>query len=287
MVNSTTIKDRFLFLFSDLLVLAKPLQPSEGDNQATLPTLDWTFAVKSVIEIDNLKLTMPKVERRHTPTQTPLMAMFIKEFAYNPRTAINNVITKSGLPQTPTTIAQFLQQTPELDRQQLSDYLFNDQHDGQILRAYIHLEKLAGVSIESALRSLLLELRFPRRREPLQNLLFVFAQRWTEMNRGLIKDTFSSQLAMDLIYTILSLNDALHSHHTTTPGFFSASNPTLSSTEFVKVFRALDRNVVLSDRTLLRIYGSISTDAVQQAMAPTIVTFERTQQPVDSAPRAL
>lgn len=270
-VTSSTIKDRFLFLFSDLLVLAKPVQPPEGSQTAAsdeLPTMAWTFSVKSIIDIDNLKLTMPKAERKHSTSQTPLMTSFIRDFAHHPQNAISTVINKSNLPRTPPTIAQFLQQTPELDRQQLSNFLFNPEDGGAIMKAYIQLEKLTGVSIESALRSLLLELRFPERREAFQELLIAFARRWTDTNRALIKENFTPQLAIDLVLAIMCLNDAVHGKSGATPGYFSAPNPHMTSSAFVTSFRPLDPQCVLSDRTLMRIYGSIITDPLQQALLP-------------------
>ncbi|PWN31966.1 uncharacterized protein FA14DRAFT_162285 [Meira miltonrushii] len=269
-VTSSTVKDRFVFLFSDLILLAKPMRPPTKETDASaLPTLAWTFSVKSILPLNEVKLTLPKLERRQNATQTPLMAQFVAQFKTNPKEAFKSVISQTSLPNDITTMAKLLHQTPELDKAELSKYLFSsDQENAQVMRAFVYQEKFAGVSIESALRSLLLELRFPSKREELQEMLSVFARQWTETNRELIKSTFTSKLAVELVTAIMTLNDALHSHEVQTPGYYSEPNAKLDSEEFIKKFRAADPGLVLSDRTLLRIYSSVSADAIQQAMLP-------------------
>ena len=270
-VSSTSVKDRFLFVFSDLILVAKPIAPVKQEMESdALPTLDWTFSVKNIIDVTQIKqLSVPTDERRHPAKSTvPLMEAFVQDFAWNPDQAIDSVIAQSNLPRTSATIAQLLHQTPELDRLRLTEYLF-DSSDGQrreVARVFAGMEKYAGVSIESALRSLLLEMRFPPHRAAFEDLLVTFATRWTSSNRGLIKETFSEQLAVNLVFAIMSLNDALHSHNHPTPGFFSMSMPTWSKDDFLNAFRPRDEAMVLSDRTLARIYSSIRSETIQQAL---------------------
>lgn len=45
-----TAKDRYLFLFTDLLVIGKPIL-----NDGETPTLDHKFIVKSIVELPKLK----------------------------------------------------------------------------------------------------------------------------------------------------------------------------------------------------------------------------------------
>lgn len=269
-VTSSTVKDRFMFLFSDLILLAKPLRPpTKNSDVNSLPTLAWTFSVKSILPLNEVKLTLPKVERRQNAAQTPLMSHFVAQFKSSPKEALQNLISQSGLPNDVTTMAKLLHQTPGLDREELSKYLFSaDQENAQVMRAFVYQEKFAGVSIESALRSLLLEVRFPSKREELQEMLTVFARQWTETNRGLIKDTFTSKLAVELVTAMMTLNDALHSHETQTPGYYAEPNVKIASEEFIKNFRVSDPHFVLSDRTLLRIFSSVSADAIQQVRLP-------------------
>ncbi len=99
----------------------------------------------------------------------------------------------------------------------------------------------------------------------------------------MIKPNFTSQLASDLVFAIMALNDALHtgsqsgpSSNTSpnfprpvtvvTPGLFSAPCHDLSKADFVSVFRQHDPDEVLSDRTLSRIYLSIKAEPLVQAL---------------------
>ncbi len=144
----------------------------------------------------------------------------------------------------------------------------------EILKAYVSQHRHVGVSIESALRTLLLDLRFPSDLDAFEALLMHFAQSWTQHNATMIKPTFTAQIASDLVFAIMALNDALHtgsragpSSDTSpnfpraatvdTPALFSAACPELSKSDFVSVFRQHDPHEVLSDRTLSRIYLSI------------------------------
>lgn len=271
-VTASAVKDRYLFIFTDLLIIAKPISPPFGLSSESLPTLQWTFSVKSVLEIAQMKqLTMPSDERRHPKKSVPLMEEFIQLFQQSPEQAIDLVISKSNLPRTAGTIAQILHQTPELDRFQLSKYLFQGRSTSQkeIAKVFVELDKSAGVSIESALRSFLLEIRFPPDRETFEDLLVTFAIKWTSNNKTLIKDTFSEQLTVDLVFAIMALNDALHTANYSTPRMFSQSMPDWSKEDFLEAFRYKDPDAVLSDRTVTRIYASISQEPLQQALLPT------------------
>jgi hypothetical protein len=67
----------------------------------------------------------------------------------------------------------------------------------------------------------------------------------------------------------MALNDALYSHEADkgAPGFFSDSMPTLGRHAFLSAFREHDESQVLSDRTLLRIFSSVRSDPIAQALA--------------------
>lgn len=309
-VTSSTVKDRFLFLFSDVLVIAKPIAPpmphrqqkqqqqQQDAAQTGLPTIDWTFSVKNILDLHQVKMSIPS---DHRPAQKtiPLMSRFVAEFKQDPDTALANLLGRTSLPNSPSTVAQLLHQTPELDKANLSAYLFGGDSlaasPGRVeaIKAFVGLEKLAGVSIESALRSLLLELRFPASLEAFEVLLTTFATLWTQANQGLIKPAFTAALATDLVFAIMTLNDALHldpaddaadghthtgwgvadaSQHrarpkATAPGLFGEAMPALTKTAFVSAFRQHDAAQVLSDRTLQRIYTSVRADSLSQALA--------------------
>lgn len=301
-VSSSTIKDRFLILFNDILIVAKPLlSPSEAQkriarveqlNEAVLPHIGWTFDVKNVIELRHLTVSLPQ-EHRVKPKPHPLQSIFIDAFGYDAHGAILDLLKKSGLPNNPATVARLLAQTPDLDADVLTEYLCAPERRG-VLKAYIGFQHVMGVSIESALRSMLLGLRFPQDSVAFEALLMTFASHWIAENRALIKPKFSDRLAADLTFAIMALNDALHGREAVAggrpdseislddsaeedlpaslgdyepPGIFSEPMRSLSKTAFVSAFRSHDADMVLSDRTLLRIYSSVKLDPIQQALS--------------------
>ncbi|KAJ1042014.1 hypothetical protein NDA10_004080 [Ustilago hordei] len=293
-ISSTTIKDRFLFLFSDLLVIAKPINAPGSEagrmvgkmKQASiLPDLGWNFAVKNILELHRVKLsvtTNSKTASGKSRAQNPVLWGFVSHFSRDPDSAVRALVAKTGLESTPASIAQLLYQTPELDRGDLTNYLTNPSRR-EILKSYVAQHRHIGVSIESALRSLLLDLRFPSDLDAFEALLVHFAHSWTQHNKASIKPTFTSQLASDLVFAIMALNDALHTGSeavpssvvspnfprpvtVVTPGLFSAACPDLSKQDFVSVFRQHDPTEVLSDRTLSRIYLSIKAEPLIQAL---------------------
>ncbi|TKY87972.1 hypothetical protein EX895_003068 [Sporisorium graminicola] len=293
-ISATTIKDRYLFLFSDILVVAKPVAAPGAEagqtmgqmkQAAVLPTLSWKFSVKNILELHRLKVsvtTNTRTASAKTRAQNPVLWGFVSHFSKDPDAAVRALVAKTGLEPSPASIAQLLYQTPELDRDDLTQYLGHASRR-EILKAYVSQHRHVGVSIESALRSLLLDLRFPTDLDAFEALLVHFAQSWTQHNASMIKPTFTAQIASDLVFAIMALNDALHTGSqagassvtspnfprpvtVVTPGLFSAPCRELSKGDFVSVFRQHDPDEVLSDRTLSRIYLSIRSEPLVQAL---------------------
>ncbi|KAJ9476081.1 SEC7 domain-containing protein [Pseudozyma hubeiensis] len=293
-ISATTIKDRFLFLFSDILVIAKPVSAPGAENgqalgkmkqASVLPSLSWKFSVKNILELHRLKVSVTSNTRSasaKTRAQNPVLWGFVSHFTKDPDAAVRALVAKTGLETTAASIAQLLYQTPELDRHDLTQYLGHPSRR-EILKAYVSQHRHVGVSIESALRALLLDLRFPTDLDAFEALLMHFAQSWTSHNASMIKPTFTEQIASDLVFAMMALNDALHTGvqagpssitspnfprpvTVVTPSLFSAPCPELSKQDFVSVFRQHDPTQVLSDRTLSRIYLSIRSEPLVQAL---------------------
>ncbi|KAN0063767.1 hypothetical protein ACQY0O_003817 [Thecaphora frezii] len=326
-ISATTVKDRYLFLLSDILVIAKPVaQPDSGvggkDDSAittwtnmktasVLPDSRWTFSVKNILDLGRVKLSIT-ADSRSPPAKSradnPTLLAFVDHFGRDPDEAVRTLVTRARLQDTTASIAQLLYQTPELDRAVLTDYLTAPTRR-DLLAAYIAQHRMTGVSIESGLRSLLLELRFPKDVESFEAVLIHFARRWVACNASLVKPDFTPELASDLVFAIMALNDALHSEspsgslpqqtlHTfnvATPSFFSEACPTLSKDDFLRVFRKHDASGVLSDRTLGRIYLSVRSEPIAQALTsqeprftvrlkggklPTRLTYGQASEPV-------
>jgi len=272
--SPTDFEEKFLLLFSDTLVIAKPLAPPEGSESAPRlraeafmekPDLDWSFSVERVVHLHRVGLIVHR-DRAPVAKSHALMPSFVRHFSSNPEGAIDQLVQLTSLKKDARTIAKLLYQTPDLNPQTLIEYICAPGRQ-EVLDAYIGLHTVTGVSIESGLRSFLLGIRFPTDRQHFKALLISFSKHWVASNRTLIKAAFSSGLAANLVFYIMALNDALHSSEMKQQ-MFSAPRPTYSEADFLQEFRKLDAFGVLSDRTLGRIYASVRAEPIQQALPP-------------------
>jgi serine/arginine repetitive matrix protein 2 len=126
--NSNTVKDRFLFLFNDILVVAKPVTQDYDtllDTNKPSP-LDRKFIVKGVIQLWDVRFT---VDRDDLPlssfasiSRNPLVRTFVVQFAKDADRAISHFSEKSDMRDDPTVLGQLLFRRV-LDRATLGDYL--------------------------------------------------------------------------------------------------------------------------------------------------------------------
>lgn len=269
-VNANTVKDRYLLLFNDILVIAKPLVEENARGEPVPPTLDTRFAVKSIVELPKLKLTAQAVDNGEDPVQKrkhPLLLTFVDRFANDPKKAISALIAKAGLSNDPATIANLLFRNPELNRSQLGYYL-SMREQKPVLKAYCDRFRLAGLRMEDALRVFIASLRLPNDYAAAEYLLGVFSSQWLLNNPG-TGMTNDSVFATKLVISIMELNDALHSgidDETAAAGnLFSFPNHAITVDDFIAAFRMKDPHGALPDEHLTRIYLSIRKDRVQQA----------------------
>ncbi|GAA6044075.1 hypothetical protein JCM8097_005020 [Rhodosporidiobolus ruineniae] len=271
-VNANTVKDRYLFLFTDLLVIAKPLvedHPLTGEP--IQPTLDSQFVVKSVVEFKHLKLAAaeePAEEGGSSSSKKrhPLLVAFVDRFANDPSRAIASLVQKGGLANDGPTIANLLFRNTDLNRNQLGAYLANPQHR-HVLRAYIERFRFQGVRVDDALRLFCMSVRLPHDVQQAEYVLGVLAGIWTESNAS---TGFDPSLTFNLVTAILRLTDALHGVHDPSGGsnFFpqpATPSPPPSVDDFIGTFREHDTRMVVPEDLLARIYTSVRRERIEQA----------------------
>ncbi|CAE6532375.1 unnamed protein product [Rhizoctonia solani] len=267
-VNQNTVKDRYLFLFTDILVIAKPIIVEEDSARDThKPSLDRTLVVRSVIELH--KLHLHSVRDEHTPLGTspdvepqPAIRLFAQKFANDGMQAIASFQEKAKLQNEPATVAQLLFQTLELDRVQLGLVLAH-RNSKTILRHFIDRFGFATIRIDHALRIFLLSIVLPSDSGSVDYLLATFATRWFEANAGVV--AFDKDLAIRLVLAIMQLNSALHSGYDARFGF---PNRAISSRDFIEAFRARDVRTQVPEEILERIYASVRHQRIDQALDP-------------------
>ncbi|GAA6008772.1 uncharacterized protein JCM10292_004665 [Rhodotorula paludigena] len=272
-VNANTVKDRHLFLFSDLLVIAKPIvedHPLTGEPQQ--PSLETHFLVKSVVECKDVKLTATEEpstsaagmddggssKKRH-----PLLIAFVDRFANDPARAIASLVQKGGLANDGQTIANLLFRNTDLNRNQLGAYLANPQHR-HVLRAYIERFRFAGVRIDDAVRLFVMTVRLPYDAQAAEYVLGVLAACWTESNGA---TAYDPTVTLALVMALLRLSDAMHGGDGPDGRFFNAPKPPNPPNvdDFISSFRLADTRSVVPEDLLTRIYTSVRRERIEQA----------------------
>ncbi|KAJ4498072.1 hypothetical protein C8R41DRAFT_819231 [Lentinula lateritia] len=273
-VNANTVKDRFLFLFSDILVIAKPV--AEGENEGMdLPTPERKFTVKSVVSLQNLRFNADRadpVNRNSTfglPNRNPLLRSFIHQFSKDPDHAISTFFAKSGLSDDPVFLGQLLFRTTELDRATLGRYL-SQRTSKVVLKSYVDSFGFVSSQVNMALRAFLMSLHVPSQpvnhHSALEYLLDAFASRWYEANARFVD--YDKDLAIRLVRAIIQLNDLLHGGISDTAGLGGFPRQNISSNDFVNAFRRYDPRSLVADSLLENIYKSIWEERLSQAKAP-------------------
>ncbi|KZT58896.1 hypothetical protein CALCODRAFT_450979 [Calocera cornea HHB12733] len=268
-VQGDRLKERHLFLFSDILVIAKPDPRALSAHDKSDPaSLSRPLLVKSIVELRNLRL---KPQQDHTePTKSDkhrsTIRAFADEFAEDPISAVEKLAQRAGIEGDPAAIADVLFETPSLDKRQLGEYLClrSSRH---VLRAFIDRFGFEDVRIDIALRTFLLSIILPDQEDSSDHLLNNFAARWWHANSRTIG--FDRELSTRLVLAMIQLSDALHSASYSTPGrsgAMSPSKPRLSVHEWIETFRIRDHRQLVPEMLLRAIYTGISRFRIAEAL---------------------
>ncbi|KAF8893839.1 hypothetical protein BD779DRAFT_1669368 [Infundibulicybe gibba] len=277
-VNPNTVKDRFLFLFNDILIIAKPViqeQDSLMDAYSKPNPLDRKFVVKSVVLLHQLRInpdrtdTQPKTSSYATAPRNPVIKSFVHQFTKDPDHAISSLFSKTGMPDDPTILGQLLFKTLDLDRTRLGEYL-SRRTSKFALKAYLDNFGFLGLRVDRALRVFLYSVHLPSRSSytsnPLDHLLDAFASRWYEANAGVV--AYDKDLAVRLVRALVQLNELLHDGIAEVPGHTGYPKRDVTSRDFLEAFRRYDVRNLVSDELLDDVYTSIRQERLSQAREP-------------------
>ena len=270
-VNANTVKDRYLFLFNDILLIAKTIVDEDPKlGHIIQPSLDSRFLVKSIIELDKLKLTAQRdedgaeTEQVQKKKQT-LLQSFVDRFANDPKKAVSTLVSRGGLANDPATIANLLFRTTELNRSQLGAFLCKKENK-HVLKAYADRFRLTGLKLEDALRAFISSLRLPNDPSAAEYLLVIFGSVFVLANQTCAME---QSMCGKLVMAMMELNDYLHSGMDEETGvmgnLFGFPNPAITVDDFIAAFRSKDVKFQVPDSTLSRIYLSIKKENIQQA----------------------
>jgi serine/arginine repetitive matrix protein 2 len=290
-VNSNTVKDRFLFLFNDILVIAKPILQDQDSmlDSAKISIPDRRFLIKSVVQLRHLRLRIDRDDNsakahmsgslKHTLVRT-----FVHQFAKDPDQAIATLFEKARSRDDPVGLGQLMFKTLDLDRAKLGDYL-SRRTSKFVLKSYIDGFGFAGLRVDKALRVFLQTINIPAKSyahfNPAEYILDAFASRWYDANSGIV--AYDKDLAVKLVRAIVQLNEVLHGGIAQEPGISSFPKRNVTARDFVEAFRRYDIRGLVSDELLENISGSIRHERLNQARNPakqsgqsdTIITIKR------------
>lgn len=246
------MKDRYLFLFNDILVIAKPII-----SHGITATLDMKFVVKSIVSLDKLAISGYADEPTTEPERHPVVTNFVQRFAEDPATACQYLVEKSRPKVDPITLASLIFKTPELDKAQIGRLLASDD---VLMKAFIDRFHYTGIRIDSALRMFLLSLRLPTEPTSCESLLRGFAYQYYDANQKVV--SYDRDLAAELVLAIMQFNDALY-------GIFGFALPNHAITRdtFISAFQSKDSRGLVPTELLSEIYTSIRSTRLVQALS--------------------
>ncbi|KAK9768063.1 hypothetical protein K7432_001600 [Basidiobolus ranarum] len=268
-INSNAVKNRYLILMDDLLVIAKPIS-REGSQSYTLNS---RFMVKHIIDLSSISFSVSREKERNgrkgiedgkavssSRNQTgelhPLIASTVRRFNINPYEGIMYMIDKGALRADPLSISTFLHKTPELSRKQIGKFL-GMQSNHAILNSFLDRCKFSGLRIDDALRVFLASFRLPGEGNIIDYLVGAFARRWHRANAHYV--SFDVEISIKLAFFMMALNADLHNRKCPT-------KIKMELADFVERFRAMDTTSAISENLLVEIYHSIRQDKLETAM---------------------
>ncbi|CAN1290784.1 Brefeldin A-inhibited guanine nucleotide-exchange protein 5 [Linum perenne] len=132
----------------------------------------------------------------------------ISEFNKKPSKGIEYAIANKMVENKPTSVAQFLKNTPNLDKVMVGDYL--GQHEEfpiAVMHAYVDAMNFSGMRFDAAIREFLKSFRLLGEAQKIDRVVEKFAERYCRDNPGVLKNPDTAYV---LAYAVIMLNDDAH-----------------------------------------------------------------------------
>ncbi|KAI5415380.1 brefeldin A-inhibited guanine nucleotide-exchange protein 5 [Lathyrus oleraceus] len=184
----------------------------------------------------------------------------IAEFNRKPNKAVEYLISNKLVENTPASFAQFLKNTPTLDKATVGDYL--GQHEEfplAVMHAYVDSMKFSGMKFDTAIREFLKGFRLPGEAQKIDRIMEKFAERYCADNPGLFKN---ADTAYVLAYAVIMLNTDAHN-----PMVW----PKMSKSDFVRMNAKDDPDECAPKELLEEIYDSIVKEEIKMKDDPSII----------------
>ncbi|PIN20402.1 Guanine nucleotide exchange factor [Handroanthus impetiginosus] len=199
----------------------------------------------------------------------------VSEFNRQPGKGIQHLISSGLVEKTPAAVAQFLRNTPNLDKAMLGDYL--GQHEEfplAVMHAYVDSMNFSGMKFDIAIREFLKGFRLPGEAQKIDRIMEKFAERYCADNPDLFKN---ADTAYVLAYAVIMLNTDAHN-----PMVW----PKMSKSDFVRLNATNDAEESAPQELLEEIYDSIVKEEIKMKDDPT-GTLKNSKQKPEAEERGL
>ncbi|KAI4344676.1 hypothetical protein L6164_011875 [Bauhinia variegata] len=186
--------------------------------------------------------------KAHTST----LEAAIVEFNRKPNKGIEYLIANKLMENTPASVAQFLKNTPNLDKAMIGDYL--GQHEDfplAVMHAYVDSMNFSTMKFDTAIREFLKGFQLPGEAQKIDRIMEKFAERYYADNPGLFKN---ADTAYVLSYAVIMLNTDAHN-----PMVW----PKMSKSDFICMNAMNDAEECAPTELLEEIYDSIVKEEIK------------------------
>ncbi|XP_034700058.1 brefeldin A-inhibited guanine nucleotide-exchange protein 5 isoform X2 [Vitis riparia] len=249
--QTTTIKGSSLQCLVNVLKSLVDWERSHRDkHRKSTQSPEEELSARESVEIKSREDMPNNFERAKAHKST--MEAAISEFNRQPGKGIEYLISNRLVENTPASVAQFLRNTPSLDKAMIGDYL--GQHEEfplAVMHAYVDSMKFSGMKFDTAIREFLRGFRLPGEAQKIDRIMEKFAERYCADNPDLFKN---ADTAYVLAYAVIMLNTDAHN-----PMVW----PKMSKSDFIRVNAMNDAEECAPKELLEEIYDSIVKEEIK------------------------
>ncbi|KAJ3089884.1 hypothetical protein HK100_007625 [Physocladia obscura] len=179
----SSLKEAYLFLFEDILVITKPYERRT--------TKRMYFKPLTIMNLRKCTSTFNDIKAKHPnnglllldpETRHKIETVVSRTFESHPVKSISYFISKGIFPRTPSAVATFLLTTPNLPKVSLGKFLALQSHT-QILVSYLRFLNFQNRDLLTSFRMLLCYFRLPTdESDKVDAIVNAFVERWLQCN---------------------------------------------------------------------------------------------------------
>ncbi|KAL5572269.1 hypothetical protein UlMin_021866 [Ulmus minor] len=222
----------------------------ESGSQSGTQSPDGETTVGESVEVKNRDDFASNFEKAKAHKSTVESA--ISEFNRKPVKGVEYLISNKLVENSPSSVAQFLRNTPSLDKAMIGDYL--GQHEEfplAVMHSYVDSMNFSGMKFHTAIREFLKGFRLPGEAQKIDRIMEKFAERYCADNPDLFKN---ADTAYVLAYAVIMLNTDAHN-----PMVW----PKMSKSDFVRMNAMNNAEESAPTELLEEIYDSIVKEEIK------------------------